>query len=74
MMIPLENGDIDLVALRDIAGCKGGELGAEITIDYRKALALSGIQKPAHLAGFFSGLRHNGLTLIGDRHVDTPPR
>jgi len=44
MMIPLENGDIDLVALRDIAGCKGGELGAEITIDYRKALALSGIQ------------------------------
>ena len=44
MMIPLENGDIDLVALRDIAGCKGGELGSEITIDYRKALALSGIQ------------------------------
>lgn len=33
--------DIDLVALRPIAGCKGGEPGDEITIDYRQALALS---------------------------------
>lgn len=43
-MVLLPNGDIDLVALVDIDGCKGGDLGAEITIDYRQALALSGIQ------------------------------
>jgi hypothetical protein len=42
-MVLLPNGDIDLVAIRDIDGCKGGSLGEEITIDYRKALSLSGI-------------------------------
>lgn len=30
-------GDIYLIAIRDIEGCKGGELGEEITIDYRQA-------------------------------------
>ncbi|MGO4763812.1 SET domain-containing protein-lysine N-methyltransferase [Cupriavidus sp. 2KB_3] len=39
-MVMRENGDIDLVALRDIAGCAGGQLGEEITIDYRDALRL----------------------------------
>lgn len=44
MMILLPNGDIDLVALTDIEGCKGGSIGTEITIDYRQALSLSGIE------------------------------
>lgn len=35
--------DIHLVALRDIAGCVGGGFGEEITVNYRHALALSGI-------------------------------
>lgn len=32
------NGDIDLIAMRDIAGSRGGQLGEEITIDYRAAI------------------------------------
>jgi hypothetical protein len=40
----LLNGNIDLVALTDIEGCKGGSIGTEITIDYRHALSLSGIE------------------------------
>jgi hypothetical protein len=32
-------GDIYLVAIKDIGGCVGGELGEEITIDYRQALS-----------------------------------
>lgn len=43
-MVMLPNGDIDLIALTDIEGCKGGSMGTEITIDYRQALALSGIE------------------------------
>lgn len=35
-----ENGDIDLVAAKDIEGCKGGFDGEEVTIDYRQALSL----------------------------------
>ena len=34
----LVNNDVVLVALRDIEGCKGGELGEEITVDYRSTL------------------------------------
>jgi hypothetical protein len=33
-----ENGDIYLIAKNKINGCKGGELGDEITIDYRQAV------------------------------------
>ncbi len=33
-------GDIYLIALRDIEGCKGGQIGEEITIDYRVPLGL----------------------------------
>lgn len=44
MMVLLPNGDIDLIALTDIEGCKGGSIGTEITIDYRQALSLSGIE------------------------------
>jgi hypothetical protein len=40
----LPNGNIDLVAITDIEGCKGGSIGTEITIDYRQALSLSGIE------------------------------
>lgn len=35
------SGDIDLIALRDIAGAHGGQLGEEITIDYREAVRAS---------------------------------
>ena len=42
-MVLLPNNDIDLVAISDIDGCKGGSLGEEVTIDYRQALTLSGI-------------------------------
>jgi len=38
-----EGGDIWLVATRRIAGCAGGSQGEEVTIDYRQALAISGI-------------------------------
>lgn len=37
-------GDIYLVATRRIAGCLGGTKGEEVTVDYRQALSLSGIQ------------------------------
>lgn len=40
-MFRLDDGTIYLVALRDIAGCKGGNLGEEITVDYRQALAVT---------------------------------
>lgn len=33
-----EFGNIFLISIRDIAGCKGGELGEEITVDYRQAI------------------------------------
>jgi len=42
-MVLREGGDIDLVALRRIEGCRGGDPGEEVTIDYRQALGLSGI-------------------------------
>jgi hypothetical protein len=38
-----QDGNIWLVALRRIAGCSGGNQGEEVTVDYRQALALSGI-------------------------------
>ncbi len=34
------NGDVDLVAVREIAGCRGGQPGDEITLDYRQVLRL----------------------------------
>lgn len=41
MMILLDNDDICMVATREISGCKGGDLGEEITIDYRQAVSLA---------------------------------
>ena len=41
MMFRMEDGTIYLVALRDISGCKGGDMGEEITVDYRQALAVT---------------------------------
>lgn len=38
-------GDIDLVLLRNVAGCAGGANGEEVTIDYRQALGLSGLPR-----------------------------
>ncbi|PZX29473.1 hypothetical protein C7416_104478 [Cupriavidus phytorum] len=40
VMVMREGGDIDLVALRQIKGCAGGQFGEEITINYRDALRL----------------------------------
>ena len=42
------SGDIWLVARREIAGMKGGQLGEEITINYRNALELRGVKKCHH--------------------------
>lgn len=42
-MVKRQSGDIDLVAINHIKGCHGGGQGEEITIDYRAALALSGV-------------------------------
>ena len=41
IMILRDNNDIDLVAKKVIKGCQGGNLGEEITIDYRQALSLA---------------------------------
>lgn len=38
------NGDIWLVAKRDIDGCRGGIYGEELTVNYRESLALHGIK------------------------------
>lgn len=43
LMELLPNGDIQLVLARDVQGCRGGEDGEEVTIDYRQALSLSGV-------------------------------
>lgn len=40
----LPNGDIQLVLTKGVRGCRGGEDGEEVTIDYRQALSLSGIR------------------------------
>jgi hypothetical protein len=40
-MVLRDNGDIDLMARRAIDGCRGGNLGEEITIDYRQSVRLS---------------------------------
>ena len=41
IMVLRDNGDIDLVAKKAITGCQGGNLGEEITIDYRQAISLA---------------------------------
>jgi len=33
-----DDGDVWLISTRDIEGCKGGELGEEITVDYRQVI------------------------------------
>jgi hypothetical protein len=38
-------GDMFLVAIRDISGMAGGDLGEEITLDYRQVMQLNGIWK-----------------------------
>lgn len=40
-MVLTDSGDIFLFAKQVISGCKGGNVGEEITVDYRQALALS---------------------------------
>lgn len=37
-------GDVWLVAIKRIPGCEGGGQGEEVTVDYRQALALSGVE------------------------------
>ena len=38
-------GDMFLVAIRDISGMVGGDLGEEITLDYRQVMKLNGLWK-----------------------------
>lgn len=40
----MDNGDVYLVAKRNVSGCQGGSHGEEITVDYRDMLKLSGIE------------------------------
>jgi len=40
-LVLADSGDLYLFALRPIQGCRGGELGEEITIDYRQALKIA---------------------------------
>lgn len=39
-MVLAENGDVYLFSNQVLSGCKGGSVGEEITIDYRRALSL----------------------------------
>lgn len=41
-MIKIDNGDMMLVAIKDIKGMSGGELGDELTVDYRQTAKESG--------------------------------
>lgn len=41
MYVADEKGDIYLMSLRDIEGCKGGGCGEELTVNYRQALTLN---------------------------------
>ena len=40
MMVLRDNGDIDLVASASINGCKGGNLGEEITVNYDQVIVM----------------------------------
>ena len=41
-MVTIENGDMMLVAIKDIEGMAGGELGDELLVDYRQTARESG--------------------------------
>jgi len=41
----MSGNDINIVAIEEINGCKGGQIGDEITINYRDALSLQIIKK-----------------------------
>lgn len=41
VMVLKDNGDIDLMAIKPIKGCLGGNLGEEITVNYKQVLKLS---------------------------------
>jgi hypothetical protein len=41
MMSKKENGDIDLIAIKNIDGCLGGLDGDEVTVDYRQVLSIN---------------------------------
>lgn len=43
--VKIDNGDINLIAIRNIDGCQGGNKGDELTVDYRQALSLSRIKE-----------------------------
>ena len=40
-MVLKDNGDINLVATKQIQGSRGSNLGEEITVDYRQVLELA---------------------------------
>lgn len=40
-MVPSDSGDINLMSSRNIRGCRGGQDGEEVTIDYRQSLKVN---------------------------------
>lgn len=40
-LVMTKSGDINLIAIKDIRGCHGGDSGEELTIDYRDTISLS---------------------------------
>jgi hypothetical protein len=44
-----DNGVIWLEAIKDIAGCKGGDAGEEVTVCYRQGLLLQGLKEVNHV-------------------------
>tara|TARA_R110000782_G_scaffold263174_1_gene355699 strand:+ start:29 stop:892 length:864 start_codon:yes stop_codon:yes gene_type:complete len=43
--IKTENEDVYLIARRDIIGCRGGDQGEELTVDYRQGIALANTEE-----------------------------
>jgi hypothetical protein len=48
-MVLHPDGWIDLVALKPIEGCRGGDQGEEVTIDYRQSAALAAVRRKESL-------------------------
>ena len=43
MAVKMDNGDMYLVAIKNIGGMSGASLGEEITVDYRQVMQLNNL-------------------------------
>lgn len=43
--VKADNGDVYLMSIRPIEGCRGGGHGEELTVDYRQGLSLAGVYR-----------------------------